>query len=70
MSESNGHMIYHHQLEDFVRKYMGLDTTQAIELRKSWNKKLIKERERLIQSESFYLIESRMPQYFVFRKDF
>ena len=70
LSESNGYIIYHHQLEDFVRKYMGLDTTQSIEMRKSWNKKLIKERERLIQSESFYLIESRMPQYFVFKKDF
>lgn len=69
LSESNGYLIYHHQFEDFVSKYLNLDTYQSIDLRKSWNKKLIKERERLIQSESFYLIEGRMPQYFVFQKE-
>jgi hypothetical protein len=70
LSESNGYMIYHHQFEDFVKKYMGLDTKQSMELRRSWNKKLIKERERLMQNETFYLIEGRMPQYFVFNKVF
>ena len=68
LNESNGYMIYHHQFEDFVNNYMGLDTKQSMELRRSWNKKLIKEREKLIQNESFYLIEGRMPQYFVFSK--
>ena len=70
LSESNGYMIYHHQFEDFVTKYMGLDIKQSMELRRSWNKKLIKERERLMQNETFYLIEGRMPQYFVFNKVF
>jgi hypothetical protein len=69
LSESNGYLIYNHQFENFVTKNMGLDTQQSWELRRSWNKKLIKERERLIQSESFYLIEGRMPQYFVYCKE-
>ncbi len=70
LSESNGYLIYHHQFEDFVTKNMGLDTKQSLELRRSWNKKLIKQREKLIQNDSFYLIEGRMPQYFVFKKVF
>jgi uncharacterized protein YbaP (TraB family) len=70
LSESNGYMIYHHQFEDFVRMHMSLDLKQSLELRRSWNKKLIKERERPMQNETFYLIEGRMPQYFVFNKVF
>lgn len=70
LSDSNGYLIYHHQFEDFVRMHLGLDLKQSTEFRRSWNKKLIRERERLMQNDSFYLIEGRMPQYFVFNKVF
>ena len=61
-------MLYAHQFEDFLKKYLELSNDEAVEFRKLWNKKSIKNREILIQSNFYYLIESRMPQYFVFHK--
>lgn len=69
LKESNGYLIYAHQFEGFCRKYLNLTEGESIELRRDWNKKFIKKREVLIQSEFYYLIESRMPQYFVFQKE-
>ena len=68
LQESNGYMLYAHQFEDFLKKYLELSNDEAVEFRKLWNKKSIKNREILIQSNFYYLIESRMPQYFVFHK--
>jgi hypothetical protein len=47
---------------------LGLDAAAATNLRKDWNKKSVRKREPLIQSEHYFLIESKMPQYFVFNK--
>jgi hypothetical protein len=68
LAESNGYLIYKHQLEQFIMDKLGLDTAAAITLRKDWNKKSVRKREPLIQSEHYFLIESRMPQYFVYDK--
>jgi hypothetical protein len=69
LKESNGYLIYAHQLERFTRKYLNLTESESVELRRDWNKKSIKKREVLIQSDFYYFIESRMPQYFVFQKE-
>lgn len=68
LAESNGYLIYKHQLETFACDMLGLSPEAAIALRKDWNKKSVRKREPLMQSEHYYLIESRMPQYFVFDK--
>jgi hypothetical protein len=68
LAESNGYLIYKHQLEQFIMDKLGLDSPAAFALRKDWNKKAVRKRETLIQSEHYYLIESKMPQYFVFDK--
>lgn len=68
LSDSNGYMIYNYQFEEFVKEQLGLDTEKSIEFRRSWNKKSIKQRELLMQHDSYYLLETRMPQYFVFNK--
>lgn len=68
LKESNGYMLYTHQFEDFLKKYLDLNDNESIDFRRNWNKKSIKKRELLIQSEFYYLIESRMPQYFLFHK--
>lgn len=68
LSDSNGYMIYSYQFEEFVQEYLGLDVEKSIEFRRSWNKKSIKQRELLMQHDSYYLLEARMPQYFVFNK--
>ncbi len=66
LEQSNGYLIYKHQLDQFIMDKIGLNTEAAIQLREDWNKKSVRQRERLIQSEHYYLIESKMPQYFVF----
>lgn len=68
LAESNGYLIYKHQLEQFIMDKLGLDAAAATTLRKDWNKKSVRKREPLIQSEHYFLIESKMPQYFVFDK--
>jgi hypothetical protein len=68
LAESNGYLIYKHQLEQFIMDNLGLDAAAATTLRKDWNKKSVRKREPLIQSEHYFLIESKMPQYFVFDK--
>jgi len=45
---------------------MGYTSNAAIELTYDWNKKVIKQRELLIQCDDYYLIENKMPQYFLF----
>lgn len=66
LEQSNGYLIYKHQLDQFIMDKIGLNMEDAIQLREDWNKKSVRQRERLIQSEHYYLIESKMPQYFVF----
>ena len=68
LKESNGYLIYHHQLEQFVIDKIKVNKKDAIVIRKNWNKKVVKGREKLIQSDDYYLIENKMPQYFVFEK--
>jgi hypothetical protein len=68
LAESNGYLIYKHQLERFIKDKMGHTYEDAIELRRAWNKKSIRGREPIIQSEHYFLIENKMPQYFVFEK--
>ena len=68
LAESNGYLIYKHQLEQFIMDKLDLELASATAFRKDWNKKSIRKREPLIQSEHYYLIESKMPQYFVFDK--
>jgi len=68
LAESNGYLIYKHQLERFIMDKLGYTPEAALELRRNWNKKSIRGREPLIQSEHYFLIENKMPQYFVFDK--
>jgi hypothetical protein len=68
LAESNGYLIYNHQLEKFIMDKLGFTPEAAKELRRDWNKKSIRKREPLIQSDSYFLIENKMPQYFVFDK--
>ncbi len=68
LAESNGYLIYNHQLEQFIMDKLGFTPEAAKELRRDWNKKSIRKREPLIQSDSYFLIENKMPQYFVFDK--
>jgi hypothetical protein len=68
LSDSNGYLIYKHQLERFIMDKLGYSPEAALELRRNWNKKSIRGREPLIQSEHYFLIENKMPQYFVFDK--
>jgi len=64
--QSNGYMIYKHQMQQFIVDKMGYTSNAAIELTNDWNKKVIKQRELLIQCDDYYLIENKMPQYFLF----
>ena len=68
LAESNGYLLYKHQLEQFIKDKLGYSPEAALELRRNWNKKSIRGREPLIQSEHYFLIENKMPQYFVFDK--
>jgi hypothetical protein len=68
LKESNGYLIYHHQLEKFVIDKIKVNKKDAIVIRRNWNKKVVKVREKLIQADDYYLIENKMPQYFVFEK--
>ena len=68
LESSNGYLIYKHQFEQFIMDKLGLSQQAAIAFTQEWNKKSIRKREPLIQSEHYFLIESRMPQYFVFDK--
>ena len=68
LAESNGYLIYKHQLEQFIMDKLNYSQAAAMELRRDWNKKSIRQREILIQSDDYYLIENKMPQYFVFEK--
>ncbi len=68
LSESNGHLIYHHQLEFFLISEMGFSEKEAIELRKSWNKKVVSEKEKIFSNKNFYKLDGLMPFEFVFKK--
>jgi hypothetical protein len=68
LKDSNGYLIYHYQLEKFIQDNIGYNMDKAIGLRRSWNKKVIKEREVIFTNTNYYLIENRMPFYFVFKK--
>ena len=66
LQQSNGYMMYQHQMQQFVIDKMGYTSNAAIELTNDWNKKVIKQRELIIQCDDYYLIENKMPQYFLF----
>ena len=68
LKDSNGYLIYQHQLEKFIQDNIGYNKDKAIGLMRSWNKKIIKEREVIFTNTNYYLIENRMPFYFVFKK--
>lgn len=68
LADSNGYLIYHHQLESFIEIKMGYSSEEALRLRRSWNKKVIREREIIITNEHYWMIETRMPLYFTFKK--
>ena len=68
LEESNGYLIYHHQLEYFLITQMGFDETEAIELRKSWNKKVAIEKEKINSNENFYKLDGLMPFEFVLNR--
>ena len=53
-------------MQQFIVDKMGYTSNAAIELTNDWNKKVIKQRELLIQCDDYYLIENKMPQYFLF----
>jgi len=68
LSSTNGYLIYHHQFERFLVNEIGYEEKDAIELRKSWNKKVLGEKEKIISNGSFHKIESLMPFDFLFIK--
>lgn len=68
LSESNGYLIYHHQLEYFLTNELEFDEKEAIELRKFWNKKLIWEKEKVISNKNYNKLVGLMPFDFVFLK--
>ena len=68
LSESNGYLIYHHQMEYFLLNEMGFDEKESIELRKSWNRKLIWEKEKVISNKNYNELVGLMPFDFVFKK--
>lgn len=68
LSESNGYLIYHHQMEYFLLNEMGFDEKESIELRKSWNKKVVGEKEKVISNTNYNKLVGLMPFDFVFLK--
>ena len=38
--ESNGYMIYHHQMENILQRVLGLTALESSEIRRNWNKKI------------------------------
>ncbi len=68
LSESNGYIIYHHQLEYFLINEMGFSEKEAHELRKSWNKKLVGETIKVISNKNYYKLKASMPFEFTFWK--
>jgi len=68
LRETNGYLIYHHQLECFLLNEMGFDEKESIELRKSWNKKMMVEKVKVISNKNYYKLEVLMPFQFVFLK--
>jgi len=68
LSESNGYLIYHHQMECFLLNEMGFDEKESIELRKSWNRKIIREKEKVISNKNYHKLKGLMPFEFVFKK--
>ena len=68
LSESNGYLIYHHQMECFLLNEMGFDEKESIELRKSWNKKFILDKKKVFANGNYNKLEGLMPFDFVFLK--
>jgi hypothetical protein len=68
LRETNGYIIYHHQLEHFLINEMGFDAKEAIELRKSWNKKVLVEKMKVITYKNYYKLVGLMPFEFTFNK--
>ncbi|MEY2921459.1 MAG: hypothetical protein RL108_68 [Bacteroidota bacterium] len=68
LKESNGYLIYHHQFESFLMSEMGFDIIEANELRKSWNKKVKCEKEKVILNENYYKLVGLMPFEVTFNK--
>ena len=68
LTGTNGYLIYHHQFEWFLVNEMGYEEQDSIELRKSWNKKLIWEKEKLISNKNYHKLKGLMPFEFVFKK--
>lgn len=69
LADSNGYLIYHNQFESFIERKMGYSAEEALRLRRSWNKKVIREREIIITNEHYWMIETRKPLYFTFKKN-
>jgi len=68
LEESNGYLIYHHQLEYFLITEMGFDEKEAIELRKFWNRKIIREKVKVISNKNYHKLKGSMPFEFTFNK--
>jgi hypothetical protein len=68
LSSTNGYMIFHHQFERFLENEMGYEEQEAIVSRKSWNKKVIEEKEKVISNKYYDKLEGLMPLDFTFSK--
>ena len=68
LTGTNGYLIYHHQFEWFLVNEMGYEEQDSIELRKSWNKKMIGEKEKVISNKNYHKLKGLMPFEFVFKK--
>lgn len=68
LRSTNGYLIYHHQFERFLENEMGYEEQVAIELRKSWNKKVVNKKVQIMSNENFNKLENLMPYVFTFSK--
>ena len=41
LSESNGYMIYHHQMENILQRLIGITAIESSKICRNWNKKII-----------------------------
>jgi hypothetical protein len=55
-------------MECFLLNEMGFNEKESIELRKSWNRKMIGEKEKVISNKNYHKLKGLMPFEFVFIK--
>lgn len=68
LNNTNSYLIYHHQFERFLVNEMDYAEKEAVELRKSWNKKVNIKKQEVISNSNYLILKGLMPFEFTFNQ--